>query len=309
MVCNNNFIEFKKGTPHEVIDFVVGCQSNDDLMKKLGEDSLFLILIIQNMQLSEKSEPLAARLLSKVDSKDLKGSIVESIKAVEKTLRNNGRLIPPGTFGKAEWEAHFQVTIEKVPPLPPGINKILEEKDPWDSGQVKDNFTLFLVPEKVIVEKDGKKEIVKLTMKSMEGLAKRATNGQIKFWTLFRTDMYFKGQTIEKSRWVLMRKDVIPGSRNKSLDDQIKLLQGTNYDVPMVLDAIVLILTTYISTGKVLYDGSNFTRCQEYTKNNFGEYVQSHVGGFMPPQLAIDFGKDDREMYGMGAVRDFGSEM
>lgn len=197
--------------------------------------------------------------------------------------------IPPGTFGKAEWEKTFPVTIEEVPPLPPNIHAILEQKDPNDpSKKVKESYQLFLRPEYVTLhEKEGSK-VVLLNFDGVEELAKKATNEKfrMKYFTHDELREQMNKQPVAKAGWVLIRKEVIPATRKQDFEYQKKFLKG-NVEVPLLMDAILLNILIYASEGKCLYgrEPSTYTRCQEKHRN-----CQTLVGGLDPSgELAVDY--------------------
>src|SRR3990170_7325899 len=78
----------KESAPSDLFRFVAACESEDDLVNKLKLDPSRLFSFIQNMKVEENTL-LAARLLYKVDPKDLENP---EIKKVEITLRNHGML-------------------------------------------------------------------------------------------------------------------------------------------------------------------------------------------------------------------------
>jgi hypothetical protein len=51
---------------------------------------------------------------------------------------------------------------------------------------------------------------------------------------------------IENSHWILMTKDVLPGSRNKNYAAQKQLVENAGYEVPTCLDATTAILLEYV---------------------------------------------------------------
>jgi len=73
----------------------------------------------------------------------------------------------------------------------------------------------------------------------------------------------------EKAHWVLMTKDVIPGSRNKIYSEQKQLVQDKGagvYELPRAIEAAASILMHYFKTDEYLYGKDprkTFTRCQE----------------------------------------------
>src|SRR3990172_4213461 len=76
------------GAPSDLFDFVSACESEDDLVNKLKLDPSQLFSFIKHMKV-EENKPLAARLLYKIDPKDLENPVV---KKVVTTLRNHGML-------------------------------------------------------------------------------------------------------------------------------------------------------------------------------------------------------------------------
>ena len=192
---------------------------------------------------------------------------------------------------------------EEVPPLPANIHAILEQEDPCEPGKkLKETCQLFLRPEKVILREEGGKELF-LNFDGVEELAKNATNPdrRTKYITFDDLRNQLNQIPVAESGWVLMRKEVIPGSRNQSFENQKQLLQGS-FEVPMVMDAILLNILTFASEGECLYgrDPWTYTRCQE----KFGDY-QTIVGGFDPSGLYVCDGHFDYDGSGLSGVWKF----
>ena len=89
---------------------------------------------------------------------------------------------------------------------------------------------------------------------------------------------------IDKSIWLLMTKDVLQGSRNKSYSQQKNIVAelakttGVPYQVPTTLEAATCILAEYSRSKNLLFSEiPGYTRCQE----NFQGY-KVFVGGFAP---------------------------
>jgi len=186
--------------------------------------------------------------------------------------------LPPGTFGKEQWERHFgTIKDEHVPPLPEGIFETLELPDPVDSTKkVRDTHTLFLCP----LEVDGKK----VTINSIQEFARSPKEGYRIEYLIFRTVNKMVDTTLPKSRWVLLRNDVIPETRNKSYREQKRLVEKMDYEVPRTLDAILVNIVTYVSSKKCLYgvDPRTYARCQEQIEGS-----RLVVGCFTPAGLCV----------------------
>ena len=229
----------------------------------------------------EKTDAASKQVLSEKD-KEIATPAISKVKPQ----------IPEGAFGKAEWEKTFPVTIGEVPPLPDSIHAILEQEDPCEPGKkLKQTCKLFLRPEKVILhEEDGSEKELSLSFDGVEELAKKATNPERRtnFVTLDQLRDQLIQMQVAESGWVLIRKEVFPGSRNKHFENQKQLLKG-EFEVPKIMDAILVNFITYASEGRYLY-GTNpgtFTRCQDKCIDYY-----TIVGGFGPSGL-LGFGHYD----------------
>ena len=160
------------------------------------------------------------------------------------------------TFGPEKWKTHFG-DVGEVSQLPKDILEEIKRPCPfWPAKKVGQTHMLVLIPATV----NGKP----LSIRSFRQLVKEAKLG-------FKADYEFGGnallewygdETIQKSYWVLMTKDVIPDSKTKSYIIQKGLVRAKHdYQVPRLLDAIVSRLTEYVSTGILRSRG--LTRCEE----------------------------------------------
>ena len=95
----------------------------------------------------------------------------------------------------------------------------------------------------------------------------------------------------DESVWLLMTKDVLPGSRSKSYSQQKNIVAelaettGVPYQVPTTLEAATCILAEYSRSENRLFSDSpwTYTRCQENVQG-----YQTVVGGFAPAGLCVD---------------------
>ena len=205
---------------------------------------------------------------------------------------------PEAAFGEDKWKAIGK--IGKVPRLPNNINEILEGPCPiYEGKKIKDTHILAYKPKQVNVQPLTVNNIG--TLFPIQGNA----TGYRNIWSEIITE---HGNTpVEKEEWLLMTKDVLPGSRNKSYTEQQTLVKNLSekaqaeYQVPKLIDAITCIFAEYASSGTRLYstDPWTYTRCQEKIRG-----YQSIVGGFAPAGLIVDnyFVGDD---IGVGALRKF----
>jgi F-box-like len=226
--------------------------------------------------------------------------------------------LPKNAFGKKQWAKYFG-DIGKAPPLSKSIHKILKSPCPfWPEKKVEETHMLVLIPETV----NGKplnlitlgklvkapKVVVKYSHFQLS-LRKRDTQYEYIWDAVINEHGH---QTTAKSHWVLMTKDVIKGSRNKSYTDQQALIAAfakrteINYEIPNVLDTAICIFMYYIHFGERLFYTANdqriFTHCRETSS---GRQVQVVVGGLSPAGLFVCGHSSFSDCVGVVAVQKF----
>ena len=184
------------------------------------------------------------------------------------------------------WERYFG-EIGVAPALPAGIEEILNSPCPfWEGKQVRDTHLLALIPSRV----SGKP----LTLDYLGELIKSPKGGGHGTKYDYYSDAIRKAignKSPGRSYWVLMTKDVLPGSRWKSYEGQCALVAnhanrtGLAYEVPGALEAAVVVLLHHVRSGEFLYgrDPWRYTRCRE-SVNNFRVFV----GGFSSGGLLVN---------------------
>jgi hypothetical protein len=183
--------------------------------------------------------------------------------------------VPSMAIGPKEWKQYFG-EVGAAPPLPANINEILNSSCPfWPGKQVKDTHLLVLVPATV----DGRP----FTLDLLGELIKDPQGGFRKAeFEIYGNEVRRElgAQSPGSSYWVLMTRDVLPGSRGKTYDAQKALVAAhVHYDIPYVLEAATAILLHHARIGERLYtdDPWTYTRCQEKVLGNKYPVV---VGGF-----------------------------
>jgi len=209
--------------------------------------------------------------------------------------------LPSIAFGKEMWEKYLG-DIGAEPSLPPDINAILKGPCPfWPDKKIEETHVLVLIPQTV----NGKP----LTLRSLEELVQHPRQREATQYAYLDLGRY-TDPPAPPAHWVLMTKDVLPGSRSKSYRDQQTLIhsyrQKALYEVPSVLDATVCIFMEYFRSRTYLYEKGNpwtYTRCQEKYDTNW----QLAVGGFAPGGLYVysDSTASEYGNYGVGALRKF----
>jgi len=207
-------------------------------------------------------------------------------------------------FGKAKWEKYFgDVGVE--PPLPKDIIEVLKSPCPyWIGKRVEETHMLVLIPQTV----NGRP----LTLNTLQELIQSPQGGGQATKYQYYYDVAQKelgDQSVPKSYWALITKDVLPNSRNKTYSEQQALIKGP-YAVPGALEIATGILMHHVQAGERLYSDSpqTYTRCQEKLSNGYRVVVGSfgssgllvyHDGSFLN-------GGDRRHDYsGLGGVRKF----
>lgn len=174
-------------------------------------------------------------------------------------------------FGRSSWEKYFG-SIDEEPPLPPNIDKILNQPDPvLLLTKVRDSHVLTLIPTKVNGQPfnlDYLSELIQ-SPHSWGHAAKFRRYDQ-------KVQDRFGDETPQRPYWVLMRKTqnaVIQYSDgavdNREARDEIKKLSaklGYTYDFPCLLEAATSISMHYIRGGENLLHRTpfmNYTYCKE----------------------------------------------
>ena len=198
-------------------------------------------------------------------------------------------------FGPKEWFIHFGNDLSHVPPLPHNIAEILSSPCPfWPSKRVHETHLLVLIPQTVHDQP--------LTLKILRELVKKPLTGSATKYEYFNFRQYTDPTP---SHWVLLTRDVIEESREKSYQDQQTLLSQKGhgvYAVPTILDATVCIFMEYVRSGTRLYSDKpwTYTRCQE----NFNANWQLSVGGFAWGGLSVSYSiSGDRGLDGIAGSR------
>lgn len=223
---------------------------------------------------------------------------------LETEAENDAIIEKYGILGRKQWQA-FGVEIGNPPPLPEGVEEIMESDCPiWAGKKVMDTHALVLMPETI----DGKP----LTLKSIETFIKKTFRTPCEFHDAVITEL--GDNPSGKSYWFIMTKEPISGSLNKKYINQEALVADlslnslVDYEVPLVLEAIVLeIALTLKNKDTRLYKYHFFTRCQETVQAYQYGYqvkVDNRIRGGMQIKLSHPLGNDDVHT-GVAACRKF----
>ena len=205
------------------------------------------------------------------------------------------------------WQRYFG-DVGATPPLPDNIAAILNSPCPfWSGRQVMDTHLLVLIPAHV----EGKP----LTLDYLGELIQRPQGGGHAtkyryYWDGARKAIGSKASG--RSYWVLMTRDVLPGSRRKSNAAQCALVAdyanrtGLPYEVPGALEAAVVMLLHYARSGERLYSDSpwTYTRCRDSVVVDYKDYPVV-VGGFSSGGLYVSDYNFDSSRVGVAGLRKF----
>ncbi len=206
----------------------------------------------------------------------------------------------PMAFGAEKWKKYFgDVGIE--PPLPPNILEILSSPCPYWSGKtVAQTHMLTLIPATL----NGSPYTLNLLgqiIKTPQGEGHTA-----KYCSEDTTTLKERGGAPNgAATWSLITKDVLPGSRNNSYNDQTALLKS-EYSTPKALELATAILMHQVQTGERLYSDSphTYSRCEEKVHNNEWRVV---IGSFGASGLYVRNCLDvpSHDSYGLAGARKF----
>ena len=205
-------------------------------------------------------------------------------------------------FGAKEWEQYFG-EVGTAPPLPADMAAILNSPCPfWRDNLVKDTHLLVLIPATV----GG----VPFTLNQLGELIKHPKNGGHSTKYRFYGDLVktqIGGESSNRSYWLLMTRDVLPGSRSKVYAAQKELVAtyaSQGYALPSVLEAATAILLHHAREGKRLFgdDPWTYTRCLDVDTDG----DPAVVGGFESSGLNVDSHySHDLRYFGVSCCRRF----
>ncbi len=141
-----------------------------------------------------------------------------------------------------------------------------------------------------------------LTFNKLDELGKSPRSGEgMKFryiWDGF-TDAH-GNDALSSTKRIVITNNVLNNTRKKSLDDQKALVGDLGCRLPRTLEVAALCTTTFIATGKRLYNDSpnTYTRCEENVQGR-----QMIVGGLSAAGLCVFFDGDwDHDYDSAGAA-------
>jgi len=253
--------------------------------------------------LKQQHEEKNYLLLKAADYAEQEGKIELAAHYREEAMRCNY----PNTISQEDW-ANPAAFLAGLPPMPQALSDFLEGSCPIYPGkQAKE--THFVVPftKNLTTIVDGNPVIVPRTLKNLDQFDKDSGGtGCRDIWNeILKPENNLDTPPEIEFEWLVMTKDVLPGSRNIDYASQKRLVEEKSYQVPGFLEAATCILWAKRCLGTHLYSGSprTFTRCHEKVQ---GCYLI--VGGFTIDGLGLS--PHDGGLYlsvnvGVGGLRKF----
>lgn len=210
--------------------------------------------------------------------------------------------IPINAFGTKQWLELLGADVGEEPPLSPAILKAIKSPCPFSNDEkikVEETHMLLLIPKTI-----NGKQLNLNTLAELVQLKFPKLGSDFGMYGLYGLSFEQYAANSDKSRWVLLTKDVLEGSRNKSYLEQQKLIQEKGqgkYQVPYALNIAVGVFMEYARSKTHLY-GNTYTRCQETIPFLDDQLI---AGRFSKKGLTINNCSKNKEEYGIAAEREF----
>lgn len=186
-------------------------------------------------------------------------------------------LLPKDTFGKEQWKRHFGV-VGYEPDYPLWLYKSLIRPDPFNPKKTGSEAHMpVLMPQYI----NG----VPLTLNALNARVAEPKSGSPTRFNQ-RWEKAFRelgDMPLDRSYWVLLTKEVIKATKEKSYPEQRCILANKGvYTVPKAIEVATCIFVSYVSTRERHYE-QVYTRCQESFNDR-----QVCIGGFTPDKEERD---------------------
>ena len=213
-------------------------------------------------------------------------------------------------FGNDKWAQFFGADVVKNEDNREEISSLPSDDFIADCKKFKSIFPERNAKNRLMLVRLPKTLNGGITLKSLGELAKKyfsASDLGYRFiWSAIIQEHGDK--SIDKSQWVLMTKDVLPESRNKSYCEQQKIVANlaekflVSYEVPEILTSAACILSQYFGSNTRIFSDNpwTYTHCKEVVQG-----YQTFVGGFTPAGLYINYNYSVNVLIGVAVMRKF----
>jgi hypothetical protein len=213
--------------------------------------------------------------------------------------------------------SRLRVRPDKIPPLPNHIGQTLDSNCPIYREQrkldgtrykVKDTHVLVLVPEEFGTVNQFERDVLK-----PYGEANYPANeNPLQFrYFLNEARREHADKPFAPTHWILITKDPLPGSRDKSWNKQVDLVNALsqealiNYEIPTLQEAFAMITTHKVVTQESLYQAGNAQNGDVFTYTRVKETIASYhlvIGGSAPSGVRVDSPSPSHFGYDYGSV-------
>ena len=213
------------------------------------------------------------------------------------------RLYPFDKLDKSVWEKYYG-PVGTEPLLPVDTKKIMDSPCPfWEGKRVKDTHLLALIPSHVA----GQPLTLDYLGQLIQSPQGEGHGTQYAFYWDTAGEA-IGSQASGSSYWVLMTRDVLPGSRWGNYAAQCALVSnhanrtGISYEIPRALEASVVMLLHHVRSGERLYSDNPLT--YTYCQKNIEDYPPV-VGEFSSGGLFVSPSIDADDAYGVAGLLQF----
>jgi hypothetical protein len=239
---------------------------------------------------SKFPDELIAKILINQDAYTLGSALLTSKRfhrIAARVIQDRARELPQAAFGAKQWKEVMGVDVGAEPPLPPDIYAMLADRCPFANNgkRVEETHILMLIPQTI----NG----LPLNLQTFGELfkSKFPDVGNETGYRFVWHPILQNCLNQERSRWVLMTRDVLHSSRAKSYFKQKTLVENLGqkkYEIPSALEAVVCILMEFARGrgqpgGQLRLLGNDpwtYTRCQDFVMG-----YRVIVSGFAPASL------------------------
>ncbi|MHA7877468.1 MAG: hypothetical protein ACX93T_00915 [Bacteroidota bacterium] len=220
-------------------------------------------------------------------------------------------------FGAQAWYDYFGVDVGTEPTLPYDIVSILNEKAPFmldreaSPQRVGVNHLLTLIPSHVKLPNGCR---VPFTLNKLGALVKeRYFPNNEKGYRLYYLDVrtQYGATSPNESYWLLMTRDVLQGTRDKTYAEQQELVakySSQGWELPSGIEATTSILARYAQSGhrqERLFGDSPWTYTRCTSDQLVGGKYPLAIGGFGPAGLHVYGSYDYDFCVGVACCRKF----
>ena len=194
-------------------------------------------------------------------------------------------------FGPEEWANIFpELSISDTPLLPSKIEQIVNEDDPFESGEkVADTHVLFLLPKQA-----GREDITIMRWKKGLISNNNSSHPDGKFWAIDYNEKanWFDNEsfanTSSKTEWVLMLKSTLPNTESKNYDEQDgELAKYPNYTTGKINEVTTGTILHYLNTGESLFTKESGW-CKDIISHGHHVYISNLSDNLRPLLLHIN---------------------